>query len=217
MTWEAPSPRQPVGAVPAMLVAIGITTVVVLAGISILVAVGPWPGDPGTRALRGTGTGVLAITSDDSSPANRSLTTADADAIIRTVPGVTLISRVVFGTAAVSSGNPGPPIGIQAVDPSYALDPAIQVARGAFFTAEDARAANRVAVLGARAANSLFAGAQSPVGQTIRIGDQPFIVVGVLGSQAGGAAETSDGSVLIPFQTAQIRLFGATGLGEVLL
>jgi len=130
---------------------------------------------------------------------------------------VTLISRVVFGTAAVSSGNPGPPIGIQAVDPSYALDPAIQVARGAFFTAEDARAANRVAVLGARAANSLFAGAQSPVGQTIRIGDQPFIVVGVLGSQAGGAAETSDGSVLIPFQTAQIRLFGATGLGEVLL
>jgi putative ABC transport system permease protein len=216
MTWEAPSPRQPVGAVPgvqSMLVAIGITTMLVLAGISLLVAVGPWPGDLAAGAPRDS---VLAIMPGEAT--GRALTTADADAIVHTVPGVTLISRVVFGTAAVSSGSAGPRIDIQAVDPAYELYPAVQVARGAFFTAEDAVAANRVAVLGARAASSLFVGAQSPIGQTIRIGDLPFTVVGVLADQPGGAADTSDGSVLIPFQTGQVRLFGAAaGLGEVLL
>jgi putative ABC transport system permease protein len=206
--------------VQSLLVAIGITTILVLAGISIFVAVGPWPADLAGRSPGGGGAGVLAITSGDGQAGGpiaasaRALTTADADAIIRTVPGVTLISRVVFGSAVVSAGSLASPIGIQAVDASYVLNPAVQLVRGAFFTADDSIAANRVVVLGARPASSLFAGAQSPIGQTIRIGDLPFTVVGVL---ASGTTEAAESSVLIPFQTGQVRLFGATAaLGEVL-
>ncbi|MDQ6673669.1 MAG: ABC transporter permease [Chloroflexota bacterium] len=226
MTWETPSPRQRVGAVPgvqSMLVAIGITTILVVAGIVILVVVDPWPGDLAMRGTRGGGSGVVAITSGAgqasgfASASARALTTADADAIVRTVPGVTLISRVVFGTAVVGSGGGPTSIGVQAVDPSYVLNPQVKLAGGAFFTADDAAAANRVVVLGARVASGLFAGAQSPIGQTIRIAGLPFTVVGVLGGQPSGTTDPSDGAVLIPFQTGQVRLFGATGLGEVLL
>ena len=156
------------------------------------------------KRVKCPGCGVVS-TGTPGAASGRALTTADADAIVRTVPGVTLISRVVFGTAAVGVGNQGPPTDIQAVDATYALNPAVQVAHGAFFTAEDAIAANRVAVLGAQEASSLFAGAQSPIGQTIRIGALPFTVVGVLDGQSA----PSDGSVLIPFQTGQVRLFGA--------
>src|SRR5256885_9080306 len=106
--------------------AFGINTFLVLGAISVFVFVGPWPSAGPT--------GILAITPAD----GRSLTAADADAIVKSVPGVTLISRIIFGSAAVNSGPGEVRYGIQAVDASYALLPGAGLVRGAFFTAEDA-------------------------------------------------------------------------------
>jgi putative ABC transport system permease protein len=177
--------------------AFGINTFLVLGAISLFVFVGPW---------RSAGaTGILAITPVD----GRSLTTADADAVVKSVPGVTLVSRIMFGSAPIASGGGEPRFEIQAVDASYALLPGASLARGTFFTAEDALAANRVAVLGNQVASSLFPAQQTAVGQSIRIGNVAFTVVGVL------AASTD--AILIPFQTGQVRVFGTSALGEVVM
>ena len=69
----------------------------------------------------------------------------------------------------------------------------------------------RVAVLGADVATDLFAG-DSPIGQTIVIGDWPFLVVGVLnwvGDPVSGDASSFDRSIFVPFKACAAR-FAAT-------
>lgn len=69
---------------------------------------------------------------------------------------------------------------------------------------------SRVAVLGADIATELFA-AESPVGQTIVIGDWPFQVVGVLdwvGDPVSGAITSFDRSIYVPFKACAAAFRG---------
>ena len=82
-----------------------------------------------------------------------------------------------------------------------------ELAAGAFITSEDDRAMARVAVLGADARRDLFPD-DDPLGKTIRIGDVPFVVTGVLAPRGAGPGGGSlDNLVLIPVSTASKRLF----------
>jgi putative ABC transport system permease protein len=82
-----------------------------------------------------------------------------------------------------------------------------EVAEGSSFTAEDQRALARVAILGSDVQAQLFPGERS-AGQTIRIGDVPFQVQGVLKSRGAGPGGGSlDNLILIPVTTASKRLF----------
>jgi putative ABC transport system permease protein len=85
-----------------------------------------------------------------------------------------------------------------------------EVAAGAFLTDEEVDGLARVAVLGADAAAALFPGetAAGPLGQTVRIGEVPFQVKGVLRPRGAGPAGASlDNLVYIPVTTASRRLF----------
>jgi putative ABC transport system permease protein len=55
------------------------------------------------------------------------------------------------------------------------------VSSGEFFSKEDVKSSKRVAVIGSKIANSLFQG-QDPIGQQIRIANNPFQVIGVMES-----------------------------------
>jgi putative ABC transport system permease protein len=82
-----------------------------------------------------------------------------------------------------------------------------EVNAGAFFSENDVRSLARVAVLGAEVAAALFPG-EAPVGKTVRIGDVPFQVKGVLRPLGAGPAGGSlDNLVFIPVTTASRRLF----------
>ncbi|MDR2779869.1 MAG: ABC transporter permease [Synergistaceae bacterium] len=71
---------------------------------------------------------------------------------------------------------------------------------------EDERSAAKVAVLGATLARELFGG-MDPVGQTIRISNIPFEVVGILASKGQSAmGSDQDDMVVVPITTAQRRL-----------
>jgi putative ABC transport system permease protein len=65
----------------------------------------------------------------------------------------------------------------------------------------------RVAILGADAEKSLFPD-EDPIGKTVRIGDAPFIVRGVVVARGAGPAGGSlDNLIFIPVTTASKRLF----------
>jgi putative ABC transport system permease protein len=66
---------------------------------------------------------------------------------------------------------------------------------------------NRVAVLGYEVYSRLYEG-ENAVGTTIRIGDQPFEVVGVVDYKGGSGMMNPDDQVYIPFNTAAYRLLG---------
>jgi putative ABC transport system permease protein len=82
-----------------------------------------------------------------------------------------------------------------------------EVAEGIFFSEEDNRALARVAVLGADARKRLFP-EEDPIGKTIRIGEVPFVINGVMVARGAGPAGGSlDNLIFIPVNTASKRLF----------
>jgi putative ABC transport system permease protein len=82
-----------------------------------------------------------------------------------------------------------------------------EVAEGRGIAEDDVRSLARVAVVGADAKAALFGG-DNPIGQTLRIGDVPFQVIGVLAARGAGPAGGSlDNLLLIPVTTASKRLF----------
>ena len=82
-----------------------------------------------------------------------------------------------------------------------------EVAEGRIFSADDEKALARVAILGADVQTHLFPG-ESSIGKTIRIGEVPFQIEGVLKSRGAGPGGGSlDDLILIPVSTASKRLF----------
>jgi putative ABC transport system permease protein len=85
---------------------------------------------------------------------------------------------------------------------------------GRMFTAAEDAARRRVAVLGPQVVEDLgIASGAAIVGETVRIDEAAFLVVGVLApkGQTGGFNNPDD-QVLIPIQTAQARLMGGDRL-----
>jgi putative ABC transport system permease protein len=163
---------------------------------------------PGSAASGGVRTGAGGITT---------LKAADADAIANRIDGITGISPVVGGGAQVVAGNQNWQTRIQAVRPAYFQIEDWTIDEGTLFTSQDDANASNVAVLGQTVYANLFPNHQPPVGQLIRIRNVPFTVVGVLASKGAGIGGDQDDSVLIPFHTGQVRLFGINNVGQIVL
>ncbi|HEV2296890.1 MAG TPA: ABC transporter permease [Candidatus Acidoferrales bacterium] len=91
-----------------------------------------------------------------------------------------------------------------------------EVVQGSLITDEDVRSLARVAVLGSDVRPILFPG-EDAIGKTIRIGEVPFQVKGVLASRGAGPGGGSlDHLILIPVSTASKRLFNRDFLTMVI-
>lgn len=91
-----------------------------------------------------------------------------------------------------------------------------EVAQGNFITDEEVQSLARVAILGSDVLPVLFPEGE-PIGKTIRIGDVPFQVKGVLASRGAGPGGGSlDNLILIPVTTASKRLFNRDFLTMVI-
>jgi len=80
--------------------------------------------------------------------------------------------------------------------------------KGHFFTESDVHGGKKVAILGKTVAKELFNGSE-PIGQTIRIKNIPFKIIGVLdekGTNPGGQDE--DDSIFMPVTTMQRKISG---------
>jgi putative ABC transport system permease protein len=93
------------------------------------------------------------------------------------------------------------------------------VSRGEYFNDGDELGASRVALIGPRIATELFGGSD-PVGETIRIGDVPFVVKGVLipkGMDPHG--NDLDLDVIIPITTMMKRILNVDyiAFGKIVL
>ncbi|MDO8834897.1 MAG: ABC transporter permease, partial [Vicinamibacterales bacterium] len=82
--------------------------------------------------------------------------------------------------------------------------------RGRLFLDAEYRAGTRVAVVGAEMARELFL-QESPIGQTIVIGEWPFVIVGVLawiGDPTAGIPSPLDRSLYVPFRACAASFKG---------
>jgi putative ABC transport system permease protein len=165
--------------------------------------------EAGSRNINGVRTGTHGTTS---------LTIDDARAIFDEVPLLKGASPQVDGNVLVVNGNRNWTTHYRGVSPSYLAIKRWPPAEGASFTDEEVESASSVCMIGQTVREQLF-GAASPVGQVVRIGVQPFHIVGVLSAKGQSATgQDQDDTLLMPYTTAQrtIRGRGVAWLDDIL-
>src|SRR4051812_19940744 len=138
------------------------------------------------------------------------LTKEDMQAIQREVPGVLAISPEVRSGAQVAAGNQNISTSIMGVSASYPEFRNWTFGSGGPFSEQDVNGQAKVALLGKTTATTLF-GETDPVGQTVRIRNVPFTIVGLLNPKgAGFGGQDQDDVIMIPWTSALTRLTGGT-------
>ena len=142
------------------------------------------------------------------SAAGSPLTVEDLEAVRREVPSVALVSPVVNSRSQLVAGNQNWSAQVQGVSEQFPEIRKWAVASGDFFTDSDVRSAARVVVIGQTIADNLFAG-QDPVGQTLRISNMPFRVVGVMARRGQDPqGRDQDDAAFAPYTSVQKKLLG---------
>ncbi|MCL4850778.1 MAG: ABC transporter permease [Bryobacteraceae bacterium] len=134
----------------------------------------------------------------------------DVDALLREAPAVAAASPSVNASVTLVSGSQNWTTRAEGVGSQY---PAVRnrtVSSGEFFSEADVRTAARVAIVGQTVANELFPG-MDPVGQTLRVRNLPFRIVGVLEAQGQSQwGQDQDDTLLVPYTTAMKKLLSIT-------
>jgi putative ABC transport system permease protein len=138
------------------------------------------------------------------------LTKEDMASIEREIPGVLAISPEVRGNAQVAAGNQNLSTSILGVSASYPEFRNWTFTSGGPFGEQDVKSQAKVALIGKTTAAQLF-GEEDPVGQTVRIKNAPFTIVGLLNPKGSGfGGQDQDDILMIPWTSAMTRLTGGT-------
>ena len=137
------------------------------------------------------------------------VTLSESDAReLPTCPDISLAVPIVRGGAQVVYSNNNWATIIYGTTPGYLEVRELSVASGSPFSQQDVDSANKVALLGETVVTNLF-GDIDPVGQSIRIKNVPFTVVGVLEPKGQSpTGQDQDDVILLPISTAKRKVIG---------
>jgi putative ABC transport system permease protein len=145
------------------------------------------------------------------------LTPEDALAIQAEIAGVVAVSPEVRDRQQVLSNGLNWNTSINGVSPDFISIRDWGLAEGVIFTDLEVRSTAKVAVIGQTVADQLFPGS-SPVGQTLRIRNIPFKIIGLLKPKGFNYfGSDQDDTVLIPYTSAMRRVSRRTNLSSILI
>ena len=139
------------------------------------------------------------------------LTKKDYAAIRSEVSGITGATPELRGSAQASFGAQNVSTTVYGVSEDFLSVRVWTLADGANFTDTDVARAAKVALLGNTVATNLFGSAEGVVGQTVRIKNAPYEVVGVLKPKgANMMGDDQDDMILVPWTSAMVRITGGS-------
>lgn len=154
------------------------------------------PGNRETRELGG-----LEIT--------RNLVLADAKAIAEQVPSVVDVAAENTTPGLINFRNRNANASVIGTNPAFLSVRNFTTDQGRFISELDMQRTSAVAILGNSLAERLFE-EQVPLGQSLRINNVTFEVVGVLAVQGSNLGVNYDDAVMIPITTQASRIVGRT-------
>ena len=161
---------------------------------------------PGSKSSQGVNSGMGSAST---------LTLADAAAIRKEVTGVVAGSPEVSVTTQAIANGRNWSTSVMGSSPEYVKIRDWPVERGSMFTDREVDGNAKVAVIGSKVAHELF-GPIDPIGQTVRIKNIPFTIIGQLAAKgAGMGGQNQDDRILVPYTTAMRRLTGDTYLRSI--
>ncbi len=175
------------------------------------------------QRLTGLGTNILMIQSGAPSRngafqaegSAQTLTASDVQSLVA-IPHVANVSPVITVRGQVIYGNRNWNTQVQGVYPSYQSLQNWQLAGGTWFSTGDQVGAAPVAVIGQTVVDNLFTPAGiDPIGQTIRINNQLFRVVGTLQTKGSQGFGNADDVIFVPSTAAQDRLKNSSYVDQI--
>jgi putative ABC transport system permease protein len=193
-----------------------------VAAVITMVALGTGAQSSIESQIQSAGTNMIMVSAGNFSQGgvrqgqgNASTLSPDDAAAIQNVQGVQYKAAGVNTRGQVVSGNQNWGTQIQGTDVDLPIIRSWPTKEGAFFAPIDVATASKVAVLGSVVRDQLF-GDANPVGQVIRINNQPFTVSGVMASKGqSGMGQDQDDVVFVPYTTVMKKLRGITYIQQV--
>lgn len=137
----------------------------------------------------------------------RTLVLSDAEAIATQVPSVKEVAPQINTQQLVTYRNKNSNSSITGTTPEFLSVRSFDVSKGRFITNLDVKRNNLVVVLGPDLATRLFGGAD-PIGQSVRIRNVSFQVVGVMAAKGSFLGSNQDDSAFVPLTTLANRVVG---------
>ena len=188
--------------------------------VIIVVAIGRGAEEQITASVQAGGTNLITISAGNwnrggvshgmgSSPR---LKAVDVEAIREQVPGAQYLTASVNTRDQVIAAGENWQTRIEGTDVELPLIRFWDVELGTFFTSTDVSSAAKVAVLGSVVRDNLFGEGSDPVGQTIRVRNQSFKIIGVMTAKGSGSfGQDQDDTLFAPYTTVQRKLRGRDG------
>lgn len=204
----------------------GLTMLGVVIGVlavTLLVGVGDGARIYLDEQINGLGTNLVTIVpgrretrgfAPPSSNSSRPLVMEDIRALERQAHLLRGVTPVVMGGGAVRFSGRTRDTMVLGVGPTFSDLRNMHVDRGTFVREEDMQAHRRVCVLGRTIVRELF-GDENPLGQSVRVADGRFRVVGLMEDKGSSLGFDLNDLVFIPATTAQ-DLFNQNFLTQIL-
>ena len=111
---------------------------------------------------------------------------------------------------AVSGNNNWLVGSVAGADPDFLQIKSWNLEKGRYFNEQEVRGQAKVCVIGKTVQDNLFPGGEDPIGQTIRLGNMPFEIIGILERKGGGPMGDQDDTIHAPYTTVMRKLMGRT-------
>ena len=192
--------------------------VIGVAAVVALMAIGNGATSSITDSITSNGSNLLNIQAGRSQrptagvPFNQSyLTYNDYLALSKTLTDTAGIAPAYQSNATITAGVNTSTTSVTGVTEDYIKVHTYTLATGRGLTTNDRTKRSQVAVIGATTAETLFPNG-SALGQSIKINNTSYTVVGVLASKGSTGFDNTDDVVLIPLETGYLKLFGSNAI-----
>jgi putative ABC transport system permease protein len=182
-----------------------------------MVAIGEGAKAQVEQAFSSMGTNLLIVTSGSSGAGGvrggfgsmPTLTWDDLRAIQNEVPTVRAAAPLLRSNAQLIADEQNWSTSVQGTSPEYFDIRSWPTAHGASFIQSDIESGTKVVVLGQTVVDKLFGPGADPVGQTVRIKNMPFQIVGVLSRKGQSpTGQDFDDGAYVPYTTFATKIQG---------
>ena len=165
-----------------------------------------------TSSIQSGGINLLTISSGSSRGSSAAtMTMADVATIAdkSIFPDLIYVAPQFSANATFTSGDQEGSYQVVGTTANYAIVTDLDIEYGQFFTADQVEQKASLIVIGYTVAGDLFGSSEAALGQSVRIDNNAFQVVGVLKEAGGRGFGSNDSRTFVPLEVAQGRLFNA--------
>ena len=145
----------------------------------------------------------------------QSLTIEDADAIKSEITNVKAVAPVITKRAQITAKGNNTNTQVMGTDADYLIARNVTIDSGSFFNDTQIKSSAKVVVIGPTTRDDLFGANANAVGQTIRINNMDFQVIGVTKAKGGSGFSNQDDVAYVPLTSAQHYFSGNIYLNNI--